>query len=169
MAITRRPVLASLAAPGVVGSLGVGTVAWQWWDRPPGAGLKALSPDEFSFVEALADAWMPEGGEPSLSGSQAGRGSFMDELVAAMPASQAREMKLLLQVLDDVTLPMWMGRFQSLQPAQQQQVLARWMNSSNHLLRSGVTAVIALLASGYTMHPEIAATVQQWYRCGYGR
>ena len=38
----------------------------------------------------------------------------------------------------------------------------------NNFLRSGVTALVALLASGYTMHPSIADTVRTWYLCGYG-
>lgn len=168
MPITRRHVLAALSATAVVSALGAGGVAWSWWDRPPGVGLHALSEDEHAFVVALAEAWMPPGGEPALSGAEAGLGHFMDELVAAMSPAQGKELKLLINLLDDFTVPRRMARFAALDLDTRIAVLAGWLGSDNHFLRSGVQALVALLASGYTMHPSIAARVNEWYLCGYG-
>lgn len=168
MEVTRRHVLAALSATAIAGMLGVGTAAWQWWDRPAGADLKALADDEFEFVQALAEAWMPPGGSPALSGADAGLGHFMDDLVAAMPHAQARELKLLLQLLDDITVPRRLARFTHLDLALRTEVLAGWLSTENHFLRSGATALIALLSSGYTMHPDLAPTMRAFYHCGYG-
>ncbi|MCO4745302.1 MAG: hypothetical protein KC912_10985 [Proteobacteria bacterium] len=168
MAITRRHVLAALAGTAAVSTLGAGSVAWSWWDRAPAADLKALSADEFAFVQALAEAWMPPGGEPSLSGAEAGVGHFMDDLVAAMHPAQGKELKLLMQLLDDLTVPLRFSRYANIDLARRTEILAGWLNSENHFLRSGVQALIALIASGYTMHPEIAKTMRTMYRCGYG-
>jgi hypothetical protein len=54
--ITRRQVLAAMAAVPVAGGLGAGGLAWRWWDRPAGAGLKRLSQDEHDFAQALGEA-----------------------------------------------------------------------------------------------------------------
>ena len=123
---------------------------------------------KFAFVDALAEAWMPPGGTPALSGSEAGLGAFMDDLIAAMPESQGNELKLLINLLDDFTVPRRLARFSSLSLDTRIEVLGGWLDTPNHFLRSGVTALVALLASGYTMHPAISAQVNEWYRCGYG-
>jgi hypothetical protein len=168
MAVTRRHVLAVLAGTATATTLGAGSVLWSWWDRPKGADLNALSADEFDFIQAMAEAWMPPGGEPSLSGADAGVGYFMDDLVAAMAPAQGRELKLLIQLLDDITVPRRLSRFANLDRELRTEVLAGWLASENHFLRSGVTALVALIASGYTMHPEIAKTMRTMYSCGYG-
>lgn len=168
MPVTRRQILAALAGSAVVASLGSGAVVWSWWDRPAGAELKALSTDEYAFIQAVAEAWMPGGGEPDLSGADAQLGHFMDDLIAAMVPMQGKEFKLLLNLLDDFTIPRRLARFSSLELDVRIEVLGGWLEGNNHLLRSGVQAVVALLASGYTMHPDIADKVNDWYLCGYG-
>ncbi|TNE85101.1 MAG: hypothetical protein EP330_27245 [Deltaproteobacteria bacterium] len=169
MPVTRRHVLAALAGTGALAVLGGGAVGWSWWDRPPGEGLKALSVDEHAFVQALAEAWMPPGGDPVISGAEAGLGHFMDDLLGPMVPGQAKELKLLLNLLDDFTVPRRLSRFQHLDLDTRIEVLRGWFESDNHLLRSGVQALIALLASGYTLHPSVAERVRRWYPCGYGR
>lgn len=169
MSITRRHVLAALAGSATVATLASGATVWSWWDRPAAEGRKALSADEVAFIEALAEAWMPPGGTPALSGAEAGLGAFMDDLIAAMPEGQGNELKLLINLLDDFTVPRRMARFQSLDLETRIATLSGWLDTPNHLLRSGVTALVALLASGYTMHPAIADKVNDWYLCGYGR
>src|SRR5262249_29739543 len=62
--ITRRQVLAAAAALPAAGGLAAAGLAWRWWDRPPGEGLKVLSAREHDFVQALAEAWLPPGGDP---------------------------------------------------------------------------------------------------------
>ena len=84
MSLSRRHVLAATTAVGVAGGLGVGTAAWRWWERPPGEGLQSLADDEYAFVQALAEAWMPAGGTPELSGADAALGNFIDGLISAM-------------------------------------------------------------------------------------
>ena len=168
MPVTRRQVLAAMAATSVAGALGVGTLAYSWWDRPPGVGLQALSDDEHAFVQALAEAWMPPGGTPALSGADARLGNFLDDVVAAMPHSQGVELKLLLNVLDDFTGPRRLSRFQYLEREQRTAILQDWLQSPNHYLRNGVLGIVALLAFGWFYHPDVIPMARPWYRCGYG-
>jgi len=90
--ITRRQVLAAIGAVPVVGALGAAATAWQWWDRPAAEGLVALSADKHAFVQALAEAWMPPGGSPPISGAEAELGRFLDDVVGSMSDGQAVEL-----------------------------------------------------------------------------
>lgn len=170
MTPTRRQVLAALAAAPIAGGLGAGAVAWQWWDRPPGDGLVALADDEYAFVQALAEAWMPPGGNPALSGADADLGRFLDDILGAMRPDQARELKLLLQALDDLPRATHLGcPFRRLALDARIACLRGWLHSDRWLLRNGVQALLALLAGGYTTHPEVVPMLSPWFRCGYGR
>lgn len=168
MKITRRQILAATAAVPVLGALGVGTIGWQWWDRPPGEGLRALSTDEHDFVQAAAEAWMPPGGDPAISGSEAELGLFFDALVAAMSPAAARELKLLLQGLDDWTVPTRFSAFRNLPLADRTTVLHGWVHADQWLLRNAATAVLVLIAEGYTLHPQVVPRLQSYFPCGYG-
>ena len=166
--ITRRRVLAAIAAVPIVGALGAGTVAWRWWDRPPGEGLRALSQDEHDFVQAAAEAWMPPGGDPPLSGSEAELGRFFDELTAAMDPASGRELKLLLQALDDLTLPTHLSAFRHLPLEARTTVLAGWLHGDQWLLRNATVAVLVLIGEGYTLHPGVVERLRSWFPCGFG-
>ena len=170
MKLTRRQVMAAMAAVPVAGGLAAGTAAWQWWGRPPGQGLRALSDDEHAFVQALAEAWLPRGGSPRLSGADAELGLFLDDILASMRGVQARELKLLLQVLDDLPRLRHGGRpFRALSLDERIAQLDEWVHSDQWLLRNATQAVLALLGGGYTTHPDVLPHLSPWFKCAYGR
>ncbi len=169
MKITRRHILAAAAAVPVVGGLAAGGTAWQWWNRPAKSGLKALSEEEHAFVQSMAEAWMPPGGVPALSGAEAELGNFFDDCVDAMTDQTGKELKLLLHALDALTLPTHLAHFQTLPLATRSAVLAGWMDSPVYLIRDGVAGVMVLMGVGWTTHPDVVPLFRPLYRCGYGR
>lgn len=169
MKLTRRMVLAATAGVAAAGAVGAGSVAFRWWDRPAGEGLSALSTEEHAFAQALAEAWMPPGGEPALSGADAELGGFLDAVVAGMEPATGRELKLLLHLLDDLSLPTDLGPYRSLALPRRIELLRGWLHSDLSLLRSAAQGVLILLAVGWTTHPEVVGALRPMYPCGYGR
>lgn len=168
MQITRRHVLAATGALGVASSLTAGGVLLSWWDRPPGQGLTALSPEEWTFVQALAEAWMPPGGTPAISGAEARVGDFLDGVVQNMAETQGKLFRVLVRLLDHATLPTRGARFSSLDLETRTSVLAGWVNAPTYLQRQAISSVLVLVAFGYMQHPEVAPAFRHLYRCGYG-
>ncbi|MEZ4318548.1 MAG: hypothetical protein R3F61_13630 [Myxococcota bacterium] len=169
MRITRRHVLATTAAVAAAGTLGVGATGVRWWNRAPGEGLVVLAPDEHAFIQAVAEAWMPRGGTPELSGADAGVGDFLDETLQAVNPLNQKLLKLLMQVLDDSTLPTHLSAFRNLGLKQRQNVLRGWLQHDSFLVRSAVTGLVLLMSVGWTTHPEVAEVLRPSMRCGYGR
>lgn len=169
MRITRRHVLAAMAATTVVGTVAAGATVVRWYDRPVDAPLRALSAEEHAFAQALGEAWMPPGGEPAISGAEARVGDFLDEVVAAMAPQQGKLFRLLLHLLDEETLVTDLSRFQHLPLARRTEVLSGWMNSGWYAQRQAVAAVLALVAFGYTEHPAVSVVVRDLFPCGFGR
>lgn len=169
MGITRRHVLAAMAGMTAAGAVGVGVTGMRWWDRPAGDGRIVLSEGEHGFVQALAEAWMPPGGEPSISGSEARVGDFVDEVIAHMQPTQAKLLRVLLHALDEETVPTHLARYQTLPLETRSEVLRGWMDSSWYLQRQAVSAVLALVSFGYTLHPEVSRIFSPLFGCGYGR
>ena len=171
--LSRRQLLVLAAAVPVAGGLlavgGTGTLAWQWWDRPAGVGLLCLATDEHAFVQAIAEAWMPPGGEPALSGSEAELGHFLDGILAGMPMPQANELKLLLQALDDLPYLTQGAPFRSLDLATRITVLDGWLHSDQWLLRNAIIGLLSLIGTGYTTHPDVLPYVRPHFKCAYGR
>ena len=163
---SRRQILAAsvvAALPAVAG-----LHAWSWYDRPAGEGLLVLSDEEHTFAQALAEAWMPPGGDPAISGAEAGMGRFLDEVVASMTVQQGKLFRLLLHLLDEETVPTRLARFSSLPLADRTDVLRGWMDSPWFAQRQAVGAVLALISFGYTEHPAVAERVRPLFRCGFG-
>lgn len=169
MKITRRMVLAATAGLAASASVGAGALLARWWDRAPGEGLHTLSQDEHDFAQAVAEAWMPPGGDPPLSGADAALGGFLDGVVSAMEPATARELKLLLQVLDDFTLPTHLSSFRKLPLESRTEVLHGWLHSDQPLMRGAIQAVLVLLSVGWTTHPDVVGRLQPLFPCGYGR
>lgn len=168
--ITRRMVLAGTAAVGMGAGVVVSMKATQWWARPPGKGLKALSREEHDVVQAIGEAWMPQGhGPPSLSGAEAQVGAFVDEVVARMAPMQAKLFKMMLHIIDETTLPLEFARYTDLDVVKRAEHLQVWLDSPLYLHRQGVGAVMALVSMGYTSHPEVAPVFAVWFGCGYGQ
>jgi hypothetical protein len=166
--ITRRQVLAAMAAMSAAGVVGAGGIALRWWDRPAGEGLRALSQDEHDFLQAVAEAFMPPGGEPALSGADAQAGRVLDAVVATMAPPAARELKLLLQALDDWPAPRRLAPFRRLPLETRIEVLSGWRHSGNWLVRNAAVAVLVLVAEAVTMHPDYVALLKPNAPCGFG-
>ena len=169
MNLTRRHVLAvssSLVAAASLGAVGVGV---SWWDRAPGEGLTALSGDEYQMVQALSEAWMPAGGEPSLSGADANIGAFVDDVLLQMVPTQRKLLKLLIQALDASTLVTHGSSYVFLTREERTRVLQSWVDSPRFAVRQPVSALLVLMSMGWTMHPIVTDQVRPWFGCGYGR
>jgi hypothetical protein len=166
--ITRRHLVASSIAAASVGAMG-GGLAVRWWDRPKASHLKALSEDEHHFVQMLAEAAFPPGGDPALSGADARLGDFMDETVAWMEPQQGKLFRLLLQAMDDRPTPLWLAPFSSLDLPSRMQILGGWVNSEYYLIRSSTAGVTALLSFGWMTHPQVAERMKPLVGCAYGR
>lgn len=167
--ITRRQVVAAAAAVPVVGGLAAGTTVWRWWDRPPGDGLKSLSLDEHGFIQALAEAWMPRGGNPELSGADARLGDWMDDVVDAMEPQTAKELKLLMNAMDALPVATRLRPFQALPLETRTAVLNGWIQHPVSLVRDGISGILVLMGIGWTTHPEVVPIFRAMFRCGYGR
>jgi hypothetical protein len=173
MPVTRRHLLTLAAAVPVAGGLlaaGVGgTVAWQWWARPPGEGLQRLASDEHDFVQALAEAWMPAGGTPAISGSEAELGHFLDGVLAGMSEPQANELKILLQALDDLPRLTHFAPYRSLDLEARIALLDGWLHSDQWLLRNAMIGLLSLMGTGFSTHPDVLPHVRPHFKCAYGR
>jgi hypothetical protein len=169
MKITRRHVLAGAAAVTAASAVGAGGLAASWWNQTPEAELRALSPDERAFLNAVGEAWAPPGGTPALSGAEADVGRWIDDVVASMAPTQGKLFKLLLHALDAATVPTHLGRFTALPLDTRTEVLRGWLAHRSSLLRQGVNAVVVLVALAWTEHPEVAPHFRTFYRCGFGR
>lgn len=167
--LTRRHVLAAMGAVAAAGALGVGATAWRWWDAPAGEGLQRLSVDEHDFVQALAEAWWPAGGEPALSGADAQLGRWMDDVVGAMTHEAGSELKILLQLYDESTLATRLRPFRRLPLETRIEVVRGWLDADLWLWRNGIQALLVLIGVGWTTHPEVVGYLRPHYRCGYGR
>ena len=167
--MTRRQVLAVSAAAAVVAAGGVGGVASQWWNRPADEGYTWLSEEEVSFVEALADALFPPGGQPALAGADAQLSRWFDEVLGTLPPGKAREFKLLLHALDALGSVQGGGRFASQDRTERWRLARSWITSPIPELRGASLGLSTLLGGGYTTHPEVAEFFSQWHGCGYGR
>lgn len=166
---TRRHVLAAAGAVALAGGVSGLLLRRRWWDHAPGDALQALSQDEYDIVQAIAEAWMPPGeGPPDPSGAEAQVGAFVDGVVARMPGDQGRLFKLLLHLLDDTTLLTEFEAFRKLDRFRRTDHLHAWVNSPVGYLRQATSAVLILIAMGYTTHPDVAKHLQPWFRCGYG-
>src|SRR5690606_34716390 len=144
-----------------------GGLAWRWYGAAPAEGRRVLSADEYDFVQALAEAWMPPGGRPALSGADADLGGWLDELLSHMDPTQAKLLKLLTQVLDDSALLTDGGAYRHLALERRTQLLLGWMRSSNSMFRAAVSGLVVLMGMGWSTHPEVVAVIGPMFRCGW--
>ncbi|MCB9664954.1 MAG: hypothetical protein H6732_12635 [Alphaproteobacteria bacterium] len=168
--MTRRMVLAATGAAAVGATVVGGTTYVRWWNQPPGRSLQALSREEYEVVQRLAEAWMPPGsGPPDLSGAEAECGRFVDEVCVRMRADQRKLLKLALQIVDRVPYVTTFKTLRQLDRYEAAPHLEAMLQSDIFYLRQGVGAIMALIALGYTSHPEVAPTISPWFNCGFGR
>ncbi len=169
MAVTRRHVLAASSAVALVAAGGAGAIAARWWNLPADHGYIWLSAQEIAFIEALADALFPPGGEPSLAGADAGLSRWFDEVLDHLPPGKAREFKLLLHALDALATVEGGAGFAALDRATRWSMARSWVTSPIPELRGATLGLSTLLGGGYTTHPDAAPFFAKWHGCGYGR
>lgn len=166
MTFSRRQLFALSSALALAGTLG--TVG-SWWNRSPYQGFLALSLEEALFLDALAEAAFPAGGDPPLGGGEAGVSWFVDGILTAMEPTQAKLLRLSLHALDVSTIPTHGSYFQKLPATEAREVFSGWMRSDLVELRSTVTSIYLFVGMAYTSHPLISERLQGLFRCGYGR
>ncbi len=169
MNITRRQVVVAMGAVAAASAAAAGVTAVRWWDAPPAQGLSCLGADEHDFVQVVAEAWLPAGSKPALSGADAELGLWVDAVLAGLVRASARELKLSLQALDSATLPTRLSAFRNLNLGRRIDVLPGWLHSDLWLLHNGITALSVLVGVGWTTHPQVLPFVQPHFPCGYGR
>ncbi len=157
-----------MAALPVAACAGAGSEVFSWWHAPLGAGHTVLSDDEYAFIDAVAEGWMPRGGTPALSGKDAGLASFVDVVIARMPEPERSLVRLLFNALDDLTLASHFTRFRNLDLADRTTVLAQWIDNPSPNIRQAIRAVLALLSEGWTQHPDVITVIRPMFPCGVG-
>ena len=168
MRISRRHLLALSAAAAAVGAIGVGGLGYRWWDQPPDAPLEALSTQEAQIVRAIAGTAYPRTAAIPLDGSEAHLDRFFDATLSHMPESPRRLLKLLLHGLDGGTVLTHGSTFTELSPSERSEVLQGWTQHDLAELRNAAQSLVLLLGMGWTIHPEVAPTMQRLHSCGYG-
>ena len=168
MPITRRHLLAIGAATAVVGTIGAGGLAIRWWDQPPEAPFKVLSSEEADIIRAIAGTAYPATSTILIAGEDAGLERFFDALLSHMPAQPSTLLKLLLHGLDGGTLLTHGSKFVNLTADQRADALHGWTQHDLAEFRNASQSLLLLLGMGWSIHPEVAPTMQQYHNCGYG-
>jgi hypothetical protein len=166
MRLTRRQMLAAAAAMGAAGVVGVGAA---WWDRPPAAGYRHLSAEEGAFLDAIAAAVFPAGGEPGLGGREAGVGRFLDEVWSGLEPAQRRLIRLSFHALDALPRATHLAPFRDLDDAEARETLRGWLDHPVAELRGLVTSLHMFAALAWTTHPQVAPHYAAQFPCGFGR
>ena len=167
MQISRRHLLALLAASAASVGLVGGSVAVRWWDVPAEAPFQHLSTAEATMVRAWSAAAFPAGPAAALDGGDAALDRFFDALLGALPATQRKLMKLLLHALDSAALPLAGGFFCGLGPTDARAVFHQLIEADLAEVRGATQGLTTLLGAGYTTHPTIAPQLAVLHRCGY--
>lgn len=168
MRLSRRQILALLAAPPALAALGAGAVGLRWWDQPSGQGLTWLSPDEAAFVRALAGAGWPATDACPLDGQDADLDRFIDGSLGTLADTPRKAARVGFHALDALCVPTTGRTFKALDLADRQDVLHGWLDSDLMPLRMAVLSTVLLLGMGYTIHPATTDVFGSLYRCGYG-
>lgn len=168
MSLSRRQVIALVAAAPVLASLAAGGVVARVWDQPAADGLRHLSASEAEFLRALAGAAWPANDRCPLDGAAAGLDVFFDSTLDTLPELPRTAARAGLHALDALPLSTDGDRFSALTPALRTQKVEAWLNSDSLNLRSAVTSLVLVLGMGYTIHQSAAPAFSRLYRCGYG-
>ena len=126
---------------------------------PAPAGLAVLHRGEAAFVDAVAEVLFPAGGGLALSGIDAQLPHSIDRHLAALPRAQRIQIRLLLAVVEHITLimpgdePGGRGRFSSLTAASRIALLDRLSHHRFGLFRLLMTALRSVFVLGYLGHP----------------
>ena len=169
MAISRRALLKASAALGGAITLAGGATVAHWWDQAARPGWLCLSEAEQRFLCAFADTVFPPGGEPAISGSEAGATEVFDAVVGAMAPDQRNALKLFLNALNASTRPTHLRAFEQLGPEHRDEVLTDWEHHPISEWRNAIQSLKILVGIGFTTHPDVAALISPHFLLGYGR
>ena len=167
--LSRRQLLRIAAGLGTVSVVGLGARVWQNWDRPAGEGLQYLAPGEAELLDAMAEALFPPGGDPPLSGADAGITGYLDGVFGDMPDPTGDLLRLLLNSLDDWCRLTSGRRFAVLSLEARQQRLRNWADHPIPPLRSAVSSLLLFISAGYCGHPDVRRACGWVFPCGYER
>ena len=165
MNLSRRQLLALSAATALAGT---GAVVGSWWNPAPNQGFSCLSLEEALFLDAVAEAAFPKGGDPELGGGEAGVSWYVDALLTGMEPLQRNLLRLSLHAFDAETLPLYGSHFRNLPPSSAQAMLKSWMNSEIPEVRNAFSSVYLFVGMAFTSHPQIAERLSPSFRCGFG-
>ena len=165
---SRRGFLRTGLVASAVLALGGGTALFlrpgKKWDVPS-EGLLALSEREYGVAMAIATRMIPVTGDfPTLEKVRVVFNA--DRILTKVDDTALKEMKQLLNLFENA-LPNFLfglrlSPFTQMGPAEQDAVLAEWMNSRLSVRRTGYTALRSLLLAAYFVRPET------WAAVGYG-
>jgi len=168
MPITRRHFIALGAATAVSATL-VGTTALvNWWDTTPEEPYQTLDQHEANVLRHFAAASFPSGDTIPLDGGKAQLDRFFDTIVLSMTDENRKLLKLLIQAIDKLSLPLHFSTFSNLPLSTQRELLQMWLAHDNHLIRGAIHSLVLLLGMGYTTHPIAAQRLEPSFRCGFG-
>ena len=167
--LSRRQLLQLSAGLGALGVVGVGARTWVNWDRVPGEGLLFLDASEAEFFDAMGEALFPPGGDPPLSGAEAGISGFLDEVLFDMPDPTGNLLRLLLHSLDDWCRLTSRRRFAALSLEARQKYLQSWTEHPVSELRSAISSLVLFVSAGYCGHPQVRQSCGWVFPCGYER
>jgi len=168
MQITRRHVIALSAATAAAGAIGAGGLGLRWWNQSPDGQFAALSEEEAEIVRAIAGAAYPPTTTIPLNGADAGLDRFFDAMLTHIPQTTRKLLKLLLHGLDGGVVLTHGTTFAALDSPTQSEVLEEWLNHDLADLRNAAQSLVLLLGMGWSIHPQVAPTMQRYHSCGYG-
>jgi hypothetical protein len=168
MHISRRQLLAISAAAAAVGVIGVGGLGVRWWDQPPSSPLQRLSDEEASIIRAIAGAAFPATDSIPLDGAEADLDRFFDQLLQHIPETPQKLLKLLLHGLDGSTVLTNGASFTALTRADRARVFQGWVHHDLAEARNAIQSLVLLIGMGWSIHPAVAPTMEQYHSCGYG-
>ena len=159
--LSRRGLLMGAAAASGLAVGGMAALSWLP-PRPRAARvpLRALTPESFSILAAVADRICPGGrGLPSAWGLQVPES--MDALLDRKHPGDTDELVLALWLIENpvagALLDQRAGRFSYVDAAEQDRVLARWRTSALPDRRKAFRALSGLISATYWAHPDTHA------------
>lgn len=140
-----------------------------WWDAPPDAGYATLTADEAALIDAIAEAYFPPGGTPSLSGADAGIARYMDAMFTLMDEPTPTMLRMLLHALDDMSRATRFAGLRALDVEARGDLLRSWTTSDNHLVRGAIGGLLTFIGTAYCGHPAVREACGWQFPCGYER
>lgn len=150
----------------IVSLVVMGALVGAYWFVMRGYGAprfagKVLSAREQHIVAALADASFPAGGEPELSGTEAGLVEYLDSHLAVLASDKRFLIRLLITFLEweSVLLGPHRRRFTKQSSEQQMASLFALQTSNVYFLRVTLVSIRTLMCLGYMANPQVESRV----------